>query len=279
MNGDEVRAALCAGPRRSPELNDNDGRCRSTWSFPTSCPLPTPPNACAPSACLRWSAGSRAPTSRASPRKAPGLARRGLWPRLARAARRDLARRRRPRASGRVAARRSGAPAHRPRRAYAARRVDPRRAEAKGRSFSPRCRSISASDGLEFQRRAATAGTCAQAPATCPRRHRSKTRSAATSSGSFPQRRDQLALGDHRGADGAGRARGEPGAARRKASSPSTASGSGAKAMPPRTWRSAYALVHANDDAFARGLGALTGADVRALPRGIAEIDLVGRGR
>jgi hypothetical protein len=38
-----------------------------------------------------------------------------------------------------------------------------------------------------------------------------------------------------------------------------------------------YALVHANA-AFARGLGSLSAAEVRALPPGIAAIDLVGEG-
>jgi hypothetical protein len=47
--------------------------------------------------------------------------------------------------------------------------------------------------------------------------------------------------------------------------------------VKPRDVAKRYSVVHAND-AFARGLGALTGADVRTLPRGIAEIDLVGAG-
>jgi hypothetical protein len=47
--------------------------------------------------------------------------------------------------------------------------------------------------------------------------------------------------------------------------------------VKPRDVTKRYSVVHA-DDAFARGLGVLTGAEVRALPRGIAEVDLVGEG-
>lgn len=51
--------------------------------------------------------------------------------------------------------------------------------------------------------------------------------------------------------------------------------GEGAK---PRDLSKRYAAVYA-DDAFARGLGALTGADVLALPRSIDDIDLPAEGR
>ncbi|MGZ5073258.1 MAG: hypothetical protein ACXWBL_08985 [Usitatibacter sp.] len=47
--------------------------------------------------------------------------------------------------------------------------------------------------------------------------------------------------------------------------------------VQPRDVARRYAAVHSND-AFARGLGALTGADVRPLPGGIADIDLAGQG-
>ena len=240
---------------------------RSTSSSPTCSSRSAAATSAAPAALERWLA--RADIAREAGDEAPRRGSRARFGLDGPAGRGRHARGRRGAAAGRVAARRSGAPARRARHARAARRDDPRDHAATRRdALVAALREHFAPDGLEFHVPRPDRWYVRVPRRSCPSPRRSPRPSAATSSGCCP-----TAPGASTGARRSPRRRccfaTHPVNLAREAAAParrSTASGSGARARCPPTMRSPYGRVYAGDP-FARGLGASRRRRARARAR------------